>query len=86
VNDESTYDIGVHILKTMSLEHRVQDLIVKDDERYKDNPRDLRIDNSKLKSFGIEFHDTMDAIERAAGEFGYKFVKKKSRHLDILQV
>lgn len=73
MNDESTYDVGVHILKTMGFGERVDKLIIRDDEKYKECPRDIRIDSRKLGSYGIKFGSTMDGIERAIKDFGLMF-------------
>lgn len=73
MNDESTYDVGVHILKTMGFKEREDKLIQRDDERYKEKPRDIRIDTNKLASHGIKFENTMDGIERAIKDFGLMF-------------
>lgn len=69
-SDLSTYDAGRAVLERMWLGHRTKELLIKDVERYKDNKRDLRINNSKLAAAGIEFTSTEAAIEKCLRDFG----------------
>ncbi|HBM74911.1 MAG TPA: NAD(P)-dependent oxidoreductase, partial [Clostridiaceae bacterium] len=57
----------------MGFKERADKLIQRDDERYKEKPRDIRIDTNKLASHGIKFENTMDGIERAIKDFGLMF-------------
>lgn len=68
-NNLSTYDIGIKVLKTLNLPNRIDDIIIKDTNRFKDNPRDLRICTDKLKNNSILFSSTENSIERCIGEF-----------------
>lgn len=61
-NNLTTYEIATIILKEMALDYRINDLLIRDDERYKGTNRDLRICNSKLAKYGILFEDTKDAV------------------------
>lgn len=72
-NNFSTYDIGKCILKEMGIIHKLDDVIEKDTEKFKDKPRDLRINNSKLKNYNIDFTTTEESIKRCIDEFRYKF-------------
>ncbi|GLC29102.1 SDR family oxidoreductase [Clostridium omnivorum] len=70
-NDMSTYEAGCLVLDKMGLGYKIDEIIIKDEDRYKDKPRDLRIDNSKFKSVGIEFMETSEAIEKCIKDFNY---------------
>lgn len=70
-NDMSTYEAGSLVLDEMGLGYKIDEIIIKDEDRYKDHPRDLRIDNSKFKSFGIEFMETSEAIAKCLKDFNY---------------
>lgn len=65
----STYEVGKVILENMGLSHRVEEILIKDTERYKENNRDLRICNNKLKEKGICFTDTEEAVKRCINDF-----------------
>lgn len=41
---------------------------IKDKEKYKDNPRDARLDTSLIQSKGIYFSDTPEAVSRCIRE------------------
>ncbi|MDA3939520.1 MAG: NAD(P)-dependent oxidoreductase [Spirochaetia bacterium] len=68
-NEKNRYDIVCHILNEMGLEYRIDELIIKDEEKYKDNPRDARLETSRAQSHGIEFSESMDAISRCIREY-----------------
>ncbi|QAA33532.1 SDR family oxidoreductase [Clostridium manihotivorum] len=68
-NNLSTYEVGKVILENMGLGHRVEELLIKDTERYKENNRDLRICNKKLRDQKICFTDTEEAVSRCIGDF-----------------
>lgn len=68
-NNLSTYDAACLILKKMGLEHKIPELLIKDTEKYKDNPRDLRISNAKLRNHSIIIGDTSEGIERCINDF-----------------
>lgn len=68
-NDISTYYIGCSVLKNLGLQNRIEDIIIKDTERFKDKKRDLRISNKKLRDNGIYFESTEEAIARCIKEF-----------------
>ncbi|MBU5590243.1 sugar nucleotide-binding protein [Clostridium sp. MSJ-4] len=68
-NNLSTYDVARIMLKAMGSEKREKDILIKDEERYKDNPRDIRICNNKIRQFGIEFVDTSEAVENCIKDF-----------------
>lgn len=68
-NDICTYDIGCSVLENLGLHNRIEDIIIKDIERFKDKKRDLRINNKKLRDNGIYFDSTQEAIARCIKEF-----------------
>ncbi|WP_160680807.1 sugar nucleotide-binding protein [Clostridium sp. C8-1-8] len=68
-NNLSTYEVGKVILENMGLGHRVEELLIKDTERYKENNRDLRICNNKLRDQEICFVNTEEAVSRCIGDF-----------------
>lgn len=70
-NDLSTYDIALLILKEIGLDHKADIYLEKDFEKYKELPRDLRINNNKLKSYGIAFPETKDGIKNCISDFNY---------------
>ena len=68
-NNLSTYEVGKVILENMGLGHRVEELLIKDTERYKENNRDLRICNKKLREQDICFTNTEEAVRRCISDF-----------------
>lgn len=68
-NDICTYDIGCSVLENLGLQNRIEDIIIKDTERFKDKKRDLRISNKKLRDNRIYFESTEVAIARCIKEF-----------------
>lgn len=71
-NTKNRYDIVCHILEEMGLGHRIDELIQKDKEKYRDNPRDARLDTSLIQSHGILFSETADAVSRCILEYNLK--------------
>ncbi|MDD7793905.1 SDR family oxidoreductase [Clostridium sp. 'White wine YQ'] len=70
-NNLSTYEIGKSIIEQMGLSNRVEDILIKDTDRYKDSKRDLRISNKKLNNMDVSFPDTQEAIINCLKEFSY---------------
>lgn len=71
-NDLSRYDITCLILKELGLEERIDELVEKDTQKYKDHARDVRLCTDKLRKCGIEFADTKDSIRKCIKEFKFK--------------
>ncbi len=71
-NSKSRYDIVCLILKEMGLGHRISELVIKDTKKYANHPRDARLDTSLIKSHGITFSKTEDAIIRCIDEYNLK--------------
>ncbi|WP_238882751.1 sugar nucleotide-binding protein [Clostridium sp. YIM B02551] len=74
-NNFSTYDIGKIIIEQIGLSNSVEDILIKDTDRYKDSNRDLRISNKKLNNLEISFTDTQEAVSTCLREFSYLSLK-----------
>ncbi|WP_349305974.1 SDR family oxidoreductase [Clostridium swellfunianum] len=72
-NNLSTYDIAKLVVEELGLSYRIENIIQKDEERYKDLPRDIRISNKKFRNLGIEFLSTEKAIKQCVNDFGMRF-------------
>lgn len=70
-NNDNRYQVTEHILNSLGLKHRVNDLIEKDEIKYKEHPRDVRLDTNKIRSFGFAFSDTKVAIEKCIQQFHF---------------
>lgn len=71
-NDLSRYDITVHILKSLGMkEDVINNLIIKDENQYRECKRDVRLNTGKLKARGFTFADTREAVVRCLKEFKY---------------
>ena len=68
-NNLSRYDICSLILKEIGLEHRIDELLEMDLEKYKDHTRDIRLCTNKIKSYGINFSESTDGIKKCLKEF-----------------
>jgi dTDP-4-dehydrorhamnose reductase len=69
-NNVSTYETAETVLKEMDLNYRIQELLIKDLEKFKDRNRDLRICNHKLGKYGICFTETEAAVGKCIREGG----------------
>lgn len=67
-NDKSRYEIVCLILKEMGLENRIDELIIKDEEKYADCARDARLDTSLIQSLGIKFSESSEAVAKCVSE------------------
>jgi dTDP-4-dehydrorhamnose reductase len=72
-NNLSTYNIAELIINEMGLSYRQEEIIIKDTERYTDAIRDIRISNKKLRSYGVEFLTSEEAVKKCINEFGVRF-------------
>lgn len=75
-NDLSRYEITCLILKELGLEGRISTLIEKDIEKYKDTPRDVRLNCTKMSNLGFNFSESKDGLSKCINEF--KFNIKRS--------
>jgi dTDP-4-dehydrorhamnose reductase len=71
-NEQSRYDVVCLILKELGLGHRIDELIERDEEKYAGNPRDARLDTSKIRRHGFRFSDTRDAVRKCIQEYSLK--------------
>lgn len=71
-NEKSRYEIIKLIFNELGLEHRFDELVVEDKEKYILKKRDIRLDTKKAKNVGIEFENTTDAIKRCIKEYGIR--------------
>lgn len=73
INEKSTYKTAVFILEQMGVPmEKIEKIIIKDDEKYKDKMRDLRLSYEKIKSYGININSSDKSIQRALREFDFK--------------
>lgn len=70
-NNSSTYELGRNILVKLGLQHRIDEILVKDTDKYPSGMKDLRMDTSKLAQHGVALPSTEQGIERCLKEFGY---------------
>lgn len=68
-NNLSTYEVGSLVFRELGLGYRRDEILVKDIDRYKENKRDLRICNKKMKAFDIFIPDTEEGLHRCIKEF-----------------
>lgn len=71
-NNLSTYEVAKIILEEMNLSHKIEDILIKDEERFKERKRDLRISNLKFKNNGIMFLQTEEAVKKCIKDFGFR--------------
>jgi len=72
-NELSRYEITRLIFSEMGLSSRFDELVIRDDEKYRDNPRDVRLATGKIRAAGIIFDSTSDALTRCISDFSLKF-------------
>ena len=71
-NSLSRYDICSLIIKEVGLEHRIEELLEKDLEKYKNHTRDIRLCTDKIRSYGLNFSESSDGIKKCIKEFKLK--------------
>lgn len=71
-NNLSTYEIAGVVLKEMGLNDRIEEILIKDVEKFKIQNRDLRISNNKLKNYNIYFKSTEEAVRNCVNDFSFK--------------
>ncbi|OPJ65908.1 SDR family oxidoreductase [Clostridium chromiireducens] len=69
-NNQNRYEIVKSIFKKLGLESRIDELIIEDKEKYKTNPRDIRLNCDKARSTGMNFYTTDEALEICIKEYG----------------
>ncbi len=72
-NNQNRYEVVKGIFKKLGLENRIKDLVGEDKEKYKTNPRDIRLNCDKARSVGMNFYSTDEAISNCLKEYGINF-------------
>lgn len=72
-NNENRYEVVKGIFKKLGLEHRIDELVLEDKEKYKSNPRDIRLNCEKANSVGMKFYTTDEALDICIREYGLNF-------------
>lgn len=67
-NDLSRYEVVNLIIKEMGLECELEEILEADIEKYKENPRDVRLNTEKIAKEGIIFGTTEEGIKRCVQE------------------
>ena len=61
-NDLNRFEVVKLILKEMGLEHRIEEILEKDEEKYAQNKRDIRLNTDKIIASGLNFTTTEEGI------------------------
>lgn len=69
VNELSRYEVVKHILIEMGLENRISEVLVKDEEKYRNSPRDVRLNTGKARKNGLEFSTTKDGLTKCIKDY-----------------
>ncbi len=64
------YEVACEILRLIGAGHRIPELLHPDTDKYKDKPRDVRLDVAKIMAHGFTFTETRDGLRRLVKEFG----------------
>lgn len=72
-NELSRYETIKHMLKQMGLSNRIEELLVKDEQKYSDYVRDARLNSNKLDEYKINFEDSICAISRCIKDYKLVF-------------
>ncbi len=71
-NDLSRYDISRFILEKLGMDKsKIGELLVRDEKKYSECARNVRLDTGKIKRCGFVFDDTVQSIEKCLKEFRY---------------
>lgn len=73
VNELSRYEVVKHILTEMGLENRISEVLVKDEEKYKNSPRDVRLNTEKARKNGLEFLTTKEGLTKCINDYKLNF-------------
>lgn len=68
-NDLSRYEAACLVLKELGLNHRIGELIEKDEDKYRDHPRDVRLSTAKIRNLGIHFLNTEEGIKKCITDY-----------------
>lgn len=72
MNDLSRFEVVKLIIEEMGLANRMDEILIKDKEKYKNHARDVRLNTNKLSEAGISFTSTEDAIRRCISDYSLK--------------
>lgn len=67
-NDLSRYEVVKLIIEELGFGYKLGDLLEGDFEKYKENPRDIRLNTDKAATYGITFSTTENAIKKCIRE------------------
>jgi dTDP-4-dehydrorhamnose reductase len=71
-NHLSTYDTAVFMLEHMGLsKNRINEIVIKDELKHKNNKRDLTMSYEKIRSLGININTSQDSIRGALEQFRF---------------
>lgn len=68
-NELSRYEVVKHILTEMGLSNRIEEILVKDEEKYKASPRDVRLNTNKAREYGLIFSDTKEGLTQCIRDY-----------------
>lgn len=68
-NNLSRYDAACLVLRELGLSHRINDVIEKDEKKYKNHPRDVRLSTEKIRNHGIKFLNTEEGIRKCIKDY-----------------
>ena len=68
-NDLDRYEVVCLILRELGLGRRIDELVEKDEEKYRERARDARLNTDKIREQGFRFSDTPKAIRRCLQEY-----------------
>jgi dTDP-4-dehydrorhamnose reductase len=71
-NDLNRYEVVCLILRELGLEERIDELVEKDAEKYRDRARDARLNTEKIRKRGFHFSDTSEAIRKCIQEYNLR--------------
>lgn len=67
-NDLSRYEIVKVIFEKLGYSNKLNELLEADFEKYKENPRDIRLNTDKAAKYGINFSTSKDAVKKCIRE------------------
>jgi dTDP-4-dehydrorhamnose reductase len=82
-NALNRYEIVHLIIEELGIGSKLNVLLEADTEKYKENPRDVRLDTGKIYSLGIKFGTTKEGIKRCIKEEVKKYIEEHKLDLGI---
>ena len=67
-NPLDRYDTVCSIFRSMGLEKRIPELLIRDEEKYRLKVRDVRLNTSLINSMGVRFRESPEALHRCIVE------------------